>query len=382
VVFEYEVPESDYLGRVTSTVPQTAWPTANGQSNFAPEGSPYMKFDYQPEGSPNRTGIVVLMPTGVWQLYERDGASDPPAVIHVPPPAQPSGDPAYANNVTVSNVYELAAAIADDTCITLKAGVYDMSAIAYGQVFGAYRDYQVALAIIGVEKLALRAEEGAKVVIVTNDRFSEVIYLRACADVTLRGITVGHTVKSPEYECEASVVLFEGCTDITVENCYFYGCGSVGIIMLDCVSASIKDTTITDCSLRGVELLRSTDISFTGCKYIDNRAYADVILVDGGSVVFTGCEISGNRNLQWAVVSPGFYADVLFDGCVFKGNAPAEGYAAQVGDDGETVYMPIFDGENVKLKNCTIETAGFLGRHDRGTIDLGGNDWVSAAMGG
>jgi hypothetical protein len=282
----------------------------------------------------------------------------------------------------VSNVYELAAAIADDTCITLKAGVYDVSAIAKGTVYGAYSEYKVALAIIGVDKLALQAEEGAEVEIVTPDRFAEVIYIRACNDITLRGIKAGHSVTG-EYECDGSVAFFESCTDITIESCYFYGSGTVGIIMQDCASASIWVTTITDCSLRAVELQRSADIRFSDCKIIDNRAYANVIGLgyNNTDVSFTACEISGNRALQWNVVESNYGSDVLFDGCVFRGNAPAEGYAVQVGDDGETVYMPIFDGDGIMLKNCTIETTGFLGYHSRSAIDLGGNNGIGAATG-
>ena len=278
--------------------------------------------------------VNITNPNNIWANIKPEAAETPP---------EPS------NHVTVSNVEELAAAIADDTYITLKEGVYDVAEL------GEY-----TLFISGVTGLTLEAD--GEVEIVTPNRYSEVIQIADCNGITLKGIKAGHSVTG-EYECDSGVVYLDRSCNIVIEDCYLYGCGSVGITMYNCAAVDVRDTIITDCSLYGVYMWNCSGIEFTDCKLIDNRAYANVISGFNVSAVFTGCEISGNRNLLWGAVDVG--DDVLFDSCVFTDNAI---------DEDSGYYAHVISGAGISMKNCVIEEEGFNLGHWSGVTDLGGNE--------
>jgi len=168
-------------------------------------------------------------------------------------PEEPEVPLAYDDtDVVVASAEELVSAIAPNTTITLEHGVYDVSTlVGFESPYVRWHDdgysfNENTLVIYNVEGLVLQAAPGAEVEIVTPFRFAEVIAFSSCSDISLFGIKAGHTVTG-EYICDAGVLSFKNCTGITVENCYLYGCGTVGLNMYDCSDGLIKDTTITDC---------------------------------------------------------------------------------------------------------------------------------------
>jgi len=269
--------------------------------------------------------------------------------------------PAPSKNVTVSTPQEFADAIGPNTCITLNAGVYDLSTVtATKSEYVFFGDETGELIIAYVDGLTIQPAPGAIVELVTPDRFSTVIVFMYCNGIKMSGIRAGHTVTG-EYECDAGVVLIMDSANIKIEDCLFYGSGSYGLWLRLCVSAQIVNTTVTDCSLRAVDLFYSNDVTFTGCKFIDNRAYGSVIWGNNTTARFIDCEISGNKELLWNAVE--INDDVLFERCVFKNNAISQGAAA------------VFAGYGIRLRDCEIEKAGFSGywSSDAGVINLGGN---------
>jgi hypothetical protein len=55
-----EIDESDYLGKITSTVPLSEIPVENGHSNFVAVGTPYAEYE---------NGIIALI-EGKWVIFE------------------------------------------------------------------------------------------------------------------------------------------------------------------------------------------------------------------------------------------------------------------------------------------------------------------------
>ena len=286
--------------------------------------------------------ILIKSPREMW---------DKPDFQNVPP--------APSKKVTVSTPQELADAIAPDVCITLTEGVYNMSTVTktenkYIQV----GNETAALIVSDVEGLTLQAASGAKVEIVTPNQFSEVLMFTLCNGIKISGIRAGHTVTS-EYKCDAGVVLLDQSANIDIVDCVFYGSGAVGLSLRNSVSARIANVTVTDCSLRAIDIWSSNSITFTDCKFINNRAYGSVIWGYYSSIEFIDCVISGNKNLQWSAVE--IDDDVLFERCLFRDNALIEGSA------------PLFMGQGIRMRDCEIEKAGFSGYWDSGVVDLGGN---------
>jgi hypothetical protein len=254
------------------------------------------------------------------------------------------------NEVRVSTVEELFAAVASETVITLEEGLYDLSK--------AFRGGS-SLVIENISNLVIQAAPGANVEIVTPNRFAEVIQFVSCNGVALRGVKAGHSVTG-EYECDAGVVEFIDSQNISVENCVLYGSGAIGISMRNCGAAVVDNVTITDCSFTGTYFWDCFDIKFTDCRLVDNRVYGAVIAASDTDATFTGCEISGNKNLDSNSAVDAFReSSLLFDGCTFKNNANGGG-------------APVISGGNVSVKNCVIEKNNFDAYWDAAK-DLGGN---------
>jgi hypothetical protein len=190
----------------------------------------------------------------------------------------------------------------------------------------------------------------------------------ACNGITLTGIKAGHSVIG-EYECDKGVVYFFNTNNISVTDCYFYGSGALGIETHDCDAAEIRDTTITDCSLRAVDINDSTRIHFNDCKFVHNRAYADVIFARSSDIVFTNCEISGNKQLLSSVVDS-YVSSVLLDGCDIVDNV-------RMGEPGLSAMVFYEEsGKTVSLKNCIIEKSNFDDYWGENVTDLGGNTLI------
>ena len=287
-------------------------------------------------------------------------------------------------NINVTSVEEFVNAIAPNTIITLEAGQYDISTIVdfRGPHVNWRDDYygvvEKTLVITGADGLTLQAAPGANVEIITPWRFAEVLSFSNCNDISLIGITAGHTITG-DYICDAGVISFENCSNITVDNCYLYGCGTMGIYMFNCDTGFIKDTIITDCSRAAIIISNSEHIEFSNCRFIDNRAYQYIIHTDSSTVIFNDCEISGNKHLWGGVIEIDFFggtSDVLFDHCLIVNNAPNMEWF-----EGGFIFMPtlddyaMFEGRpSITVKDCEIELGQFIYYWKDGEInDLGGN---------
>ena len=289
------------------------------------------------------------------------------------------------SDIEVSTVVELVSAISPNTVITLKAGLYDISnVVGFNSPYitwksDTYGYKEKTLVISGIDNLTIQAEPGAEVEIVTPYRFAEILAFKRSNNISLIGIKAGHTVTG-DYECDEGVISFEYCKNIFVDNCHFYGCGSVGISMKGSSDALVQNTIIDDCSRAALIIDQCTDIEFINCKFIDNRAYQFILGIWGSSVSFTDCEISGNNNLGNKVIEiDGFGAisTVLFDRCIIIDNISNRDYIY----DDDLVYW-IITGVHpsiekrpyIGIRDSMIGLGNFCDYWIDGIVtDLGGN---------
>ena len=144
--------------------------------------------------------------------------------------------PAKTDNVVrVSTVDEFLNAIAPDTVIELAAGTYDLSTaasyrgnstnpfIAWNEVY----DNGAELEILGVQNLTICGAGMDSTTIAAVPRYANVIKFSNCQDVTVDGLTAGHTIE-PGW-CMGGVLRFENCERTAVNGCGLYGCGIIGI---------------------------------------------------------------------------------------------------------------------------------------------------------
>ena len=90
---------------------------------------------------------------------------------------------------------------------------------------------------------------------------------RNCRDITVSGITAGHT-REPG-ECVGGVLNASACVGITVENCGLFGCGILGLQTDGCKGVTVKGCDIYECSQGGIWMSNTDQVAIDGCTFRD-----------------------------------------------------------------------------------------------------------------
>lgn len=190
----------------------------------------------------------------------------------------------------VSTVDQLLAAIGPDTTILLDAGTYDLTAAAgYGDKGGEWYSWEncfdgYSLQIRGVHGLHIQGAGKDGTTLVTVPRYAAVLSFSDCEDLSVSGLTAGHT-PAPGY-CTGDVLDFEGCRQVTVEDCGLYGCGVLGIWAMDCGDFTVRGCEIYECSDGAASVNACTDLRFEGCSIHDCDDGRNYIFVNGCEVLW------------------------------------------------------------------------------------------------
>lgn len=213
----------------------------------------------------------------------------------------PAGD---REEVVVSTVDELLAAIAPDTEIVLKDGTYDLSTAGdYGTGKGDYFHWSEEfdgpeLVISGVDNLVIRGESGdaKKCTISAVPRYADVLNFKSCSNVTVSGFTAGHTVE-PGY-CTGGVLYYEDCDNILVNRCGLYGCGILGVRAELCSAIAVTSCEIYECSYGGIQMGNVSGIRIEGCSFRDLGGDA-MSFYQCKDVTVDGENVSGNGRISY-----------------------------------------------------------------------------------
>lgn len=246
--------------------------------------------------------------------------------------------------IEVSSVEQFLAAIDNDRIIVLTEETYMLTEALRSGDYDALRDaadqkvYFVEefdgpeLHIAHVENLTIEA--GTDVVTIMSDpRYANVISFEDCTDLTLTGITFGHT---EEGYCSQGVLGFYGCTNVLADRLDLFGCGTEGIIVQDSREFCFKACKIRDCSYHIMHLNGCNHIVFDGCQFFRNREYELVNISGCENVTFFNCIFANNTGRLFNVSS----TTVLHD-CVILHDPE------QYGED--------YSSENVFFINCITE---------------------------
>ena len=146
------------------------------------------------------------------------------------------------------------------------------------------------LIVAGMSNLTLEGEgEGASIIV--TPRYAYVLSFFGCKDVTLKNLTMGHTEGG---NCEGGVVELGGCSDIRIDHCDMYGCGTEGIGAnksknLECINSIIRDCTYQIMTLEHCQQMR-----FIDCDFHDNQEYSLLNISFCQDVTFSRCNIHDN----------------------------------------------------------------------------------------
>lgn len=195
--------------------------------------------------------------------------------------------------IHVATVDELLAAIAPDTVIYLDSPLYDLStATAYGSYGGDYYTWLSeydgpGLSITGVDNLSLVSENGAE--IVAHPRYVDVLRFSNCSDLSLSGLTLGHTEEPGA--CSGNVVGLYGCSDVALDACRLYGCGVVGLYAVESERVNVADTEIYDCSSSAVNMYAVSGAQLNNCN-IHDCGTPQIYLFDSADVFYNSQALS------------------------------------------------------------------------------------------
>lgn len=175
--------------------------------------------------------------------------------------------------VEVSTVDELLAAIAPNTEIILAEGDYDLSkAKGYGKTQADYYYWYQKhdgpeLVIANVNNLTIRGSGQDKTTITAIPRYANVLCFNSCSDITVAQLTAGHEKEGGL--CSGGVLEFRSANNVSVDRCGLYGCGIYGVIAYSVDTVSITDSEIYECSLGGVEMSNTNNITIKDCVFRD-----------------------------------------------------------------------------------------------------------------
>ena len=206
--------------------------------------------------------------------------------------------------VVVSSVDEFMANLTPNTELILKDGTYDLSTLKdYGTGWTNYHYWSEefdgpALVLTGLENLVIRSESGdpEKCIISAVPRYADVLKFKACSNVTVSGITAGHTVE-PGY-CTGGVLYFEDCDNVLVDNCGLYGCGILGVRAELCSAIAVTHCEIYECSQGGISMGNSSKIKIENCSFRDLGGDA-MYFYECKDVTVDGEQVSGNARLSY-----------------------------------------------------------------------------------
>lgn len=279
-------------------------------------------YEYKDED----TGETVSNKYDYYELYVRKGYKETEQLEY---------DLRYKEKVTVSNVTELYKAIDSGKHIVLKAGTYNVSELIsenkdlksinslnekLATIDGDYLSiYGESIQIKEMYNIILEGEEGASVLICTEDSYAVPLEFSYCDNITLKNLTIGHEVE-PGY-CSGAVVKLDSCNYMNIDKCNLYGCGTYGIEAYGTSNVKVKDTDIYECTYGGIDLYNCYDWEFNDSKIRDSKEYSILGLNECGYIDFNRCEITNNQSGNYgALIDAADSYEIYFKDCTIKDN--------------------------------------------------------------
>lgn len=242
--------------------------------------------------------------------------------------------------VIVSDVYEFVEAIASNTHIKMKPGLYNITdavrkyresgeldkrayngSVASGLYFWDYRRYNEAV-VMDIDNLIIEGLGEEYVEIVSEPRRAQVMCFQECENVTLRNLKLGHTEDAGPLACDEGVIGLYGIENIYIENSLLYGCGTEGIIGSGVKNLYFDNSIIEECT-RGIMYLSDTvNAKFTNSEFRNCEREDMINFRDSSEIEFNNCSIYDNyvESNQHAVLNITNSFKIKFLDCDFRRN--------------------------------------------------------------
>lgn len=157
------------------------------------------------------------------------------------------------------------------------------------------KEMKEGLVLENMKNLKLVGFDEKNVRLVTPIPDVPVITFKNCDNVTLENLELGHAPEKATF-CDGHVVSFINTKNVTVDKCFLFGSGFLGISATNVEKMLCTNTTIRGCSGRILTVSESVDIQFKDCVFTDNVGTNEMIsFTNSKKVTMENCEISLNR---------------------------------------------------------------------------------------
>jgi len=225
--------------------------------------------------------------------------------------------------VTVTNAKEFLEAIGSYKKIILKEGEYNLSKaeeIKSNDKVAAHDSYDGKEYIVfEATELIIEGDEGNTVTVVIEPRYANVLTFMYCNNITVKNITAGHTIEPGN--CTGGVLRFEDCSDVAVDNCRLYGCGTYGVTTVNSENINVKNTEIYECTYGVVDIFSSSNIFFDNCIFRDSEEFSMFSISESTNIGIYNSVIRNNKSGEYsALVGAHSSEKVHFKNCEFENN--------------------------------------------------------------
>ena len=164
--------------------------------------------------------------------------------------------------------------------------------------------------------------------IVIDDINADVLHFERCGNITLSGLTVGHTTYYEKYACEGAVTEFNICDSIYINNCNLFGCGAIGISTNNVRNLQVNNSKIYECSFTGMHLTKTT-ATIKNTEFFDSTHWGGFVMLSNSVADFDKCDIhdiktGSNTGFSFIDISDIYNSNetkATFNNCNFYNNS-------------------------------------------------------------
>lgn len=253
--------------------------------------------------------------------------------------------------VRISTAEEFLNSIGSNKKIILTSDYYNLSSV--NNINNSHVEKQVSWdgtyfdAYIFKNVVNMTIEGNAEIVI--DDIDADVLSFQKCGQITLSGLTIGHSTKYEQYQCEGAVTDFVTCDSIYINNCNLYGCGAFGVYANNTTNLNVTNSKIYDCTYTGIWLARKSSANVNKTDFFDSVHSSGFLRIDNSNITCTDCNIYnitcdssyGSGMFIDTFDSAEAPSDITLTDCTFKDNQ-----FANITNDGN---------QKITFNNCSFQ---------------------------
>ena len=241
--------------------------------------------------------------------------------------------------VEVANAKDLLNNIKSNTRIVLTGKTYNLTEVlnvTNPSIMMTHEYDGVEYVITNVNNLIIESKNGVSATLLVEPRYSNVLPFKNCKNIIIKGITAGHTTEKGY--CVGGVINLVDTSDVTIENCKLYGCGTYGIICDKASNVTALNTEIYDCTYGLVDFSNSKNINLKSCILRDSSEFSMFSIYNCENVKISDSKISGNKtDGMFSFISSQDSSNVIFENCNFSNNSYKN-----------------FSSDDVNFENCNV----------------------------